>query len=79
MATNKSNLTVNTDGIVSIAGAYQKKIQTTVNALQLQLERSDLEDALPILRGLLDSIHCYAEELANDIDIEVNGIGGEPA
>lgn len=66
MATNKSN---QLRDVQSLTFAATTKIQTTVNALKLQLELPDLEDALPTICGLLESVSYYAQDLANDVDL----------
>lgn len=69
MATPEHTLTTSVREIMSLTFAAKQKIQSTIKAIELQLELPDLEHALPTVRGLLESLDYYAETLANDIDV----------
>jgi hypothetical protein len=64
--------------ISSLTFAAKTKMQTTLKAISLQLELPDLEQALPTVRGLLETMNYYAETLANDIDVACEDHATEP-
>jgi hypothetical protein len=75
MATNES---IQLRDIQNLTQAAQSKIQTTVAAARLQLELPDLMDALPTIRGLLDSLAYYVEDLVNDVDLACEDHAASP-
>jgi len=70
MATTES---IHLRDILNLTQSARDKIKTTVAAVRLQLELPDLEEALPTIRGLLDTLAFYAEDLANDVDVACEG------